>query len=353
MVEIKIVENKDVDYSILETFFQKTWFPFERDENGVVDFNAKDLENIFKQFNTLFYVGAFDGDKLVGFICCNEQDFYLGKESVKGLTGLFLWVLDEYRRQGIATKMMQKFIERAKKLGYEIIVGGPEKKSKGTKVLKKLGFILGSKFQSRVAFPKFKRLADYKGMNKIERTIGGKLAAEQPNVPGIGKDFQEATEEDYPKIVELLNSNPAPFKRYWTIESYKKFLENSKYYNIKNYIWKKNGNIVATGTISVHSIHWQNGDGYTLFLRGISFDSSLPVEERAKFFGEVMNIAKTHEKDVIAIKMPCGENIRAALKMAHYMGDQKGRVFVAYPISERAKKFFSGEKIKDFYFDMI
>ncbi|MHA1301132.1 MAG: GNAT family N-acetyltransferase, partial [Candidatus Helarchaeota archaeon] len=259
MVEYKIINYKDFNYSQLEDFFQKTWFVIEKPENGCMDFDAIDLKNIFKQFSTIFAVVSFDGDKLIGFVSAHEQAFCLDKESVKGLNAMFLVVLDPYRRQRIATTLMNMLQNKAKEMGFEIIVAGPEKKLKGDKVLKKIGWVFGGKFQSRVAFPNFKIIADYKGLNKIERGIGGKMASGQPDVPGIGEGFQEADESDYSQIVEILNSNPAPIKRCWTVESYKTFLENSAHYDIKSYVWKKNGKVIATGTTTVHSIHWKNG----------------------------------------------------------------------------------------------
>lgn len=353
MIEYKILEPDQYDFSLFGDFFQKTWFLQEKPDNGVMDFDAKDLEGTFKQFNVIFVVGAFDGDHIIGFVMACDQDLYLGEEPVKGLNPMFLAVLEEYRRQKIGTTLMQRFHEKVEELGYEIIIGGPERKYHGHQLLEKLGWIMGSKFESKVAVLDFEKLAEYKGLNILERGIGGRMVADQQKISRISEGFQEASENDYSEIIEILNSNPALIKRYWTVESYKKFLENSQNYDIKAFIWKKDDKIVATGTTTVHSIHWAKGDGHTMFLRQFGFDCELPVEDQIKIFGEIMQIAKNYEKEIIALKMPVGQHLQQVLKQAGYMGDRKGRIFIYYPISERAKNFVAEKKIKEFYFDMI
>ncbi|MHA1144607.1 MAG: GNAT family N-acetyltransferase [Candidatus Helarchaeota archaeon] len=353
MVDYKLLMREEWDFAQLEDFFHKSWFPQEKGSNGTMDFTASDLENLFTNFENQVVIEARDGNELVGLVTGFPQELSLANTKFKGLVPMFLFVLEPFRRKKIATTLMKMLLEFAEKSGFGLMVASPERSGNGHKVLEKLGWRPQAKFESKIAFAQFDKLAEYKDFNVVERTVAGKWAKDQKKVPGISEGFRKATDADYPAIVELLNECPATIKRMWTEETYKKFLKLSGYYDGTSWVWEKDGKIVATGITTVHSIHWANGEGFTLFLRQVGIKEELPIEESIKFFGQMLNLARSHEKDVIALKMPVGQHIEKILKKAEFHGDQKGRLFMVYPIKKEAQDLMPEKKIKKFYFDTI
>ncbi|MHC1591830.1 MAG: GNAT family N-acetyltransferase [Candidatus Helarchaeales archaeon] len=353
LIKYEVLEPNQWDYKEISDFFHRSWFPQEKYSNGTMDFSPEDLKGLFENFEAAITIHAFDQKEMIGFVTAFPQQLRLQGESFKGLVPMFLFVLEEYRRQKVATNMMTRLMDFARESGYELMVSGPEKSGNGNRLLEKLGWKPQGKFESKIGFVRFDKLSEYRGLNIVERKVATSWAKSQEKLPRITSGFREARESDHSSIVNLLNSNPAIINRTWSVETYKKFLELSKRYDGKSWVWEKDGSIIATGITTLHSIHWANGDGYTIFLRQIGISNDLPIDEARAFFGQMLQLAKETNDEVIALKIPVGQHLEKQLKKADFHGDQKGRVFMVYPISEKAESLIPDKKIKEFYFDII
>jgi RimJ/RimL family protein N-acetyltransferase len=142
-IEVSDAENfLELSKKIDESGFM-LYEPGERETT--VEQQKKSIENILSEKNSIFFVAETE-NKLVGFIAAIGSNLKRNQHSCY----LVLGVSEDYRGQGIATKLFNKLFVWAKdvgisRLGLTVIKGN----TKAFNLYKKMGFVLeGEKVHS-------------------------------------------------------------------------------------------------------------------------------------------------------------------------------------------------------------
>lgn len=141
-LNIRKITNKDFEgwYSLVV----KLW-PGEVKEEMKVEFNE-----VLSEDDKEIYV-SLDNDKYIGFInLSTRKDYVEGSESspVGYVEGIY--VEDEYRKNGVARKLIDKAIEFSKERGYKELGSDTELKNK-----------LSQKFHESIGFDKAEVIVHY------------------------------------------------------------------------------------------------------------------------------------------------------------------------------------------------
>lgn len=129
--EVKSIEEANICDQLLTKLIQD-----ERQYNDLISENYVVTDHFSKMLNdpNIVLLAYYLDEKIVGYILIRKTD-----ENRCLLDGLF--VLEEYRKQGIANKLLNEAIERCKKMEIKYIdINVMEKNKIAKNIYKKLGF---------------------------------------------------------------------------------------------------------------------------------------------------------------------------------------------------------------------
>lgn len=135
-IEVSDAENfLELSKKIDESGFM-LFEPGER--QTTVEQQRKSIERILSEPNTIFFVAEIE-NKLVGFMAVIGSNLKRNRHSAN----IVLGVLDDYRGQGIATKLFNKAFEWAKEVGISRLgLTVIKDNNKAFNLYRKMGFVL-------------------------------------------------------------------------------------------------------------------------------------------------------------------------------------------------------------------
>jgi len=355
----EILEMKEVNYEDLSKIVRELYFEpnIDQGEKSYDPDHMKILLSYFFDKNQV--IAAYKNSEIIGATFGSTQTFFVGDDVVKGCYLDLTVCRESLQRQGIGTNLIQKMLEKLETDRYDCAFGFPIKKKKPIqKIVKKLNFANIGDLEPRV------RALDPKKLGKLSvpkalRAIAAPILHLVAHMPkkrieeGEGT-FREATEEEYPQILDLLHKHKNRYKisRKWELEEYKEMAEAAKALNFKQYVWEKEGKLVACGTSIDEHIFWKNADEYVSYIRHVGWDDNFSNNDLKKFMAEMLFKIKEHGSIAIRISNPTYIPI-GVLSYLNFHGDRHGRKFVIYPITEKGQKVRNIRYIREHYMNAV
>jgi N-acetylglutamate synthase-like GNAT family acetyltransferase len=189
---------------------QQRWRDYPEWGAKLLQFHARDPR---------LYVGAFYEDELIGCMIAHPDQLRIKKNLLKGAVIAITEVKMEYRKQGIATQMLEKMLVQLSALEFDLVLAFQTAGRGGKNLLQQAGFHKIHKYGHAgkvLDKPTMESLMD---LNPILKKIAMKFVnsdiGETRPVRGV---IRQAKSEDLDQIVDLLNteSDRLDISSHWT-----------------------------------------------------------------------------------------------------------------------------------------
>ncbi len=352
---------KEIGDLLYQTYFN------DYKESGALQWNEKYAEIYFNAWvlpkSDELIFGAWDGDKLVGLTVGHKEQIVVDNEFEIKATNIGLTAVHpDYRKQGIATQLVQNLIENARKFNYDMVFSMIQKGKHGDAVLKKFNFIKMGKHEHLVKIMgKYgvKILKEYRGLNPVLAKLAETLYSKIPEDKIIGTLREGKIPDDVPRIVEIINSyrTRVPLARIYSQETYIKDVQGSSKlrevfgepWGLTWYVLEKDDKVMATITSRIEITTFPKGSAPVALLGNFGCDESLSHEEKKGFLAEVVRKIQKNFPDVFICQITSLQHEEKVFKDLNFTDDQESYMFMLLPLTEKAQEIPNRyKKIKKF-----
>lgn len=283
--------------------------PKQRRWRDYPDWGAELLQ--FHTPDTRLYIGALEDEKLVGCMIAHPNILRSRGKTFNAAVIAITEVLMSHRKQGIASKMLEKMLAQLTSLNFELVLAFQTAGRGGKNILKRAGFQKIYKYGHAGKVLDKNRMDKLMDLNPILRKIALKIISEKigETEPARGV-IREVKDEDLDQIVDLLNqeSDRLDIAGYWTKEYLKKNID----WRYKVFVLEDKGKILGA-VITYTEIGTLGKDYFTTgFLKELVFQDG--VEEMEKQI-LVNNILKRFKKmEIPSVSYPYPKNVWKVLK---------------------------------------
>ncbi len=285
--------------------------------------------------NTQLYVGAYDGDELVGCMIAHEDTLVMQNQQFRAAIIAITEVRMAHRGQGIASAMLEKMLAQVAALGFDLALAFHTAGRGGKKILKNAGFEKIHKYGHAGKVLDKKRMDQLMDLNPVLRKIALKIVSEKiGEVEPQRGVIREAKDEDIDEIVELLNQETQRLDvgSYWAKEYLKKKME----WRYKVYVLEDQGEIL--GAVITYTEVTTLGKDYfnTGFLKEMVFQEGVDDAQRRTLVNYVL--ARFKEMGIPSVSYPYPKNVWKIIKKLgfHVLPGDERTVFFK-PLSDLAK----------------
>ena len=311
------------DYKVLAACIgdnpkQQRWSDYPDWGEELLQFHAPDPR---------LYVGAYKGKNLVGCMIAHPDTLRIRGKSFNTAVIAITEVLMLHRKQGIASKMLEKMLSQITSLGFELVLAFQTAGRGGKNILKRAGFKKIYKYGHAGKVLDKDKMDKLMDLNPILRKIALKIISakigETKPVRGV---IREVKEDDLDQIVDLLNkeSDRLDIASYWTKEYLKKKID----WRYKVFVLEKE-NAILGAVITYTEIGTLGKDYFTTgFLKEMVFQEG--VEDRAKQILVNNVLRRFKEKEIPSISYPYPRNVWRVIKKLgfHVLPGDERTVFI-------------------------
>ena len=326
----EILENPDY-YTIAEVIGdnpkQYRWKTHPDWGEALLKFHAPDKN---------LYVGAFEGNKLIGCMVAHPDKLKIRGEILNCAVIAITEVLMDYRKNGIATKMIEKMVSQIIKQGYEMALAFQTAGRGGKGILKNADFQKVHKYGHAGKVLDKRKVDDYWDLNPVLKKVALSLVNTDIGEINPSKGIvREAKEEDLDQIVELMNAEgeKLDISSYWTKDYLKKNLD----WRYVAYVLEDKGEIIGTVIRYEELVNMGREDFTVGFLKELSFKEHVEENDRITF---IFNILQRIKDDKIPnVSFPTPKPVMNVLKGVGFRtlpGDE--RTLFIKPFSDEAKE---------------
>jgi len=255
-------------------------------------------------------------------------------------------VLMDYRKQEIASKMLQELLEQIKNFNFDFILAFQTARKGGKNILKRAGFRKIHKYGHAAKVLDKKTMEALLDLNPVLKKLAMKLVNSDIGQTEPSKGvIRKMEDEDLEQIIELLNNRgkKIDITSYWTKEN----LNRIKNWRYKIYVYDVDGEIL-TSVKRYEEISRLDGNEFLCgFLKELAFKEGLEEIDKEVF---IYNVLKRFKHDKIPnVSYPTPKPWIKNLKKTGFRvlpGDER-TVFIK-PISDNAKQVL--EQIEKFRF---
>ncbi len=192
-----------------------------------------------------------------------------------------------------------------------------------------------------------------------------KMMAGMHEVPLPAGFIRDATSDDYPRIIEMLNgyTKTLPLAQLWTSESFQQFVESTSLINTLDYsafkeeypetpfgfhmeVWERNSQIIAAILYRVGRINFKNGDAPFMFIDYLACSQDLELDEK-KAFIVTMYHKLYHRAIVVNAFLPYYDY--KTFDKSGFMAERRKSPLLILPLTEKGEKILELERITKFY----
>jgi N-acetylglutamate synthase-like GNAT family acetyltransferase len=285
--------------------------------------------------NRQLYVGAYEGNALVGCMIAHEDMLVIQDQRFKAAIVAITEVLMSDRNQGIASGMLEKMLAQVPTLGFDLVLAFHTAGRGGKKILKNAGFEKIHKYGHAGKVLDKGRMDQLMDLNPFLRKIALKIVSEKIGEaePQRGV-IREAEDEDLDQIIELLNQETKRLDvgSYWA----KDYLRKKMEWRYKVFVLEDQGEILGA-VITYTEVTTLGKDYFTTgFLKEMVFQESVDDAERQTLVNYVL--ARFKEMGIPSVSYPYPKNVWKVIKKLgfHVLPGDERTVFVK-PLSEPAK----------------
>ena len=207
-----------------------------------------------------------------------------------------------------------------------------------------------------------------KGLNVVLAQLA-KLMASMKTESLPGGIIRDATSEDYPDIVKLLNaySEELILTRIWSVDSFKKYMDISSQINTMDFsklkvefpdapcgvhlkVWERDQKIIAFINYHVMPTQFKNGLAPLGYWDYVAFSQNLNFDEKKAFVINMYN--EIYRKAcIITVFLPYYD--LKAFDKSGFMSSRLTYPLYIFPLTEKGKKLLELKKISKFYLPYI
>jgi len=211
-------------------------------------------------------------------------------------------------------------------------------------------------------------LRDARNLNVVEAQAA-RIVARLKNHELAGGTIREATPEDYPTIVKLLNdyTKRLDLARTWTLEEFKKYtnemitLEKRDYKSREQFkdtpfgyhvwVWDDDGEIKATLSSEISEIYMVSGYIPMAFFQNLAFSEDIESNPEGMELkkGFVATILRSLHKTVGIVNALLPQYAEKVLGKLGFMGEQRTTRLLVKSLSIKGNKIIESKKLRKFY----
>jgi len=372
-LQIEIKQLGDTfPYSQIANLYKKTYFQ-EYLDAGALMWNEKYAKFYFSsvQFeekSKKYVFGAFKNNNLIGTVVGHQDDVVLDSElKLKTVNFGLLAVDPEYRRKGIAKKLVSKLIKTAEKDKIDFVMAFPEKDRYGDKLLKE-----NFDFKSYGKTKHLIKLMEGRGLEVLQKYMNKnpllvKLAALYSHIPELEDPrgvIRRGKKDDFPEVVEIINSycKRLPLSEIYSVngfqKSYEKFSNmNSIFGNPWNFYWfvlEKNNKILATINyrIELATFEGENGKLVDLpvsLLTSVGFREDLELEQKKQFINYILRKIRNEFPAVFITQITTCQHEMKVFRKLKFPSDQSSYTLFIKPLTAKGEEVNRYKKYKEFF----
>ena len=358
-------------YSQIGDLLEKTYFEEYTEEAGALQWSEKYARFYFdavyyKDTSRDFLFGAFEGEKLIG-TTFGHRDAVAFEDNIEleevnlGLTA----VDPDYRRKGVAKRLISAVIEHAKEKNIDFIMSFPEKDRYGDKLLEDFDFKNYGKTEHLI------KIMEGFGLEQVKRLMGmnpllAKLAvlfSKIPNPEITEGTIRDAKPEDLDSVINLINTyrSRVPLsliyhKKAFSISNQGFLSLNERYGDPWGYYWKVfeiNNKIVANISYRIEEITFQNEgeyeNGIVALLTSLAYDQDLEMDLKKEFLGSVLRQIRTNLPNVFISQITTPQHEKKVLKKLKFTDDRKTYFLYMMPLTEKSEVLNNHKKYKEYF----
>ncbi|MHA1386043.1 MAG: hypothetical protein ACTSR3_20000 [Candidatus Helarchaeota archaeon] len=375
-MEIEIKPLVEKNYEQLTDLFLRFWKHISSNVDveytpWTIDYTIYDIERTITQNGVL--LGIFSKDKIIGTIGARYIPVTFQDSELKcGIITFFALDPDVMPlAKEIKIKIFQKIIEEIKnaQTDFIFVVFDHDISSKEEKIFKNdLQFVKMNKNVEPLT-----KLLGSEGVDiiKAKKELNivlaklAKLMAKIETMQLPGGKIRDATADDYPKIVDLLNSYSKNLiiTQIWTVDSFKQFINACNRINKIDYsdlkaefpdaptgfylkVWERDNKIIGSIAYRVMPIRFKNGDAPLAYWDLIAFSQDLEIEEKKAFLVNLYNELYKKASTITAF-WPYYD--LKTFKKTGFMSSQMNTPLYILPLTNKGEKLLELNKISKFY----
>ncbi|NHI94731.1 MAG: hypothetical protein EAX96_19730 [Candidatus Lokiarchaeota archaeon] len=377
------IENEEILEQMAELYME-TWYEPNLPV-GTYYFEPLFLKYWIKTYCDEEYIfSAFKNDNLIGLFLGKAVDLHFRvklkenlpkKEILKGFVIGGAVMSKKFQRSNHMRNMLDTLISLLKTKNFDLILTFPYANSGIVEKLRdNFEFeILNKKANNYIGFLTEERFAcqeEIQGkdiLKKITETIAkpfilitkpfesltGPISQKSLKSSPIklnANHFVDVQENDYPKIVEILNSysQKIDLNRIWTVEEFKKFVNGSLLlreleqeepgkYGFELKAWKQNGEMI--GFISIHKrkTYYDGGILPTVYIDLFGFKQHVIINDKIKFFMNVFEEILDHRPNVCSINLNGCYHEMELINQLNFRPLKPEKKLMILKLSEKAK----------------
>jgi hypothetical protein len=271
-----------------------------------------------------------------------------------------------YKRQGIAKKLVESVVKKAKAKDLDVVIAFPEKGRFGDKLLKQFGFHNYGKTQH------FIKLMEERGLEVIRdylhyNVVMAKLASMFSHLPEeeiIEGEIRNANlEKDFEQVRSILNSyaTRVPLLSYYSEEGYRgsnirlatlneRFGDPWGFYWL---VWERDGKIIATLSYRVEVVTFepepnQFESGPVALLSSLGFHEDVDLNDKMKFVGNILLKIRKELPEVYVAQITSPQHERKVLDKLKFVDDRSTYYFYMLPLTEQAQALTTHKRYKEY-----
>ncbi len=350
----------------------KTYF-WEYVEAGAMPWSEKYAKFYFdvvlSEVSKNFIFGAYKGEKLIGTLFGHQESIMLDNELRFEALNLGLCAVDpEYRRQGIAKALLNKLIEKAIEEKIDFLMAFPEKGRFGDKLLKE-----HFDFKSYSKNKHLLKLMEEQGLQALREDfkvnpVLVKIASLYSHIPefNIEGKVRDAQIEDYPKIIDLINSyqSRVPLSTIYELKRYEKhhkntYLLNSLFgdpHNFYSWILEEKNEIkaVINNRIEIVTAKYEEDELLTLpvaLLTSAGFHEDMDMEQKIDFISCILRKIRNLVPSVFATHITSCQHEMKVFRKLKFISDRNFYILCMKPLTEKGEEINRHKKYNEFFLD--
>lgn len=334
------------------------------------EFTKYDIERTF--LDKGFFLGIFSNNKLVGTIgAVFVPVSFRNSELMSSSITFYSMDPDISLTRENQISIFQQVIDKIKEAQIDFIwvVFDESVVSKEEKIFRdELQFIKVNKnvepLTKLLGSDGVELIKEKRGLNPVLAQLA-KLMAKMQTMPLPGGTIRDATPEDYPTIVELLNaySKELTITQIWSVDSLENYIkidsgaDNLDYSALKSEfpdapfgfykkVWERDDKLIAALIYRVMKAQFKNGKAPVVFWDYLAFAQDLDLEGKKAFVVNNYNVI-AHKAAVLTCFFPFYDT--KALKDTGFMSSQMKTPMYILPLTENAKPLAELKRIPKFY----
>ncbi|MHA1357154.1 MAG: GNAT family N-acetyltransferase [Candidatus Helarchaeota archaeon] len=277
--------------------------------------------------NTQLYIGAYEGQNLVGCMIGHPDILLIQNQLFKAAIIAITEVFPSHRNRGIASGMLQKMLAQIISLEFDLALAFHTAGRGGKTILKTAGFYKIHKYGHAGKVLDKNRMDTLMDLNPILRKIALKIVSEKIGAvePQRGT-IREAKESDLDQVVALLNqeSNRLDIGSYWT----KAYLKKKMNWRYKVLVLEDSDHIL--GAVITYTETATLGKDYftTGFLKELVFHDDIDDNDKKALVNYVL--VRFKDLGIPSVSYPYPKNIWKIIKKLgfHVLPGDERTVFV-------------------------